>query len=126
MKYPPRLYAKALSEVAAKELSLAQEKGIIHNFLSLLKKNGDSYQLKKIVAEAEKLLRAKTGKRKITIETARPVKKLETLLAAIAEKSDIVEEKINSDLIAGVKVTINEEEQFDGTLKRKIDKLFHV
>lgn len=124
MKYSAKTYAQAFTAAVGKPLAPEQEHAIIKNFLALIKKNGDSYNLKKIVAKAEKLLRAKTGKRKVIVETARPVKKLETLLRTITKKSDIIEERVNPDIIAGVRVTVNDEEQFDGSLKRKLQKLF--
>ncbi len=125
MKYPPKLYARALAEVAIPELTVVREKEIVSRFLALLKKNGDLYLLPKIVAKAEKLLREKIGIRKVTIEIARQVKKpLEHLAKKFIQKSDILEEKINPDLIAGVKIIVNDEEQFDGSLKRKLQKLF--
>jgi F0F1-type ATP synthase delta subunit len=80
--------------------------------------------LKKIYEQAEKIIREKTGKRKLVVEVARKAKGLDAAVRKIAKKSDIVEEKINPDLIAGIKITINDEMQFDGSMSRKIKKLF--
>jgi len=38
---------------------------------------------------------------------------------------DTIEEKVNPELIAGVKITIDEESQLDFSLRRKLDGLFH-
>jgi F0F1-type ATP synthase delta subunit len=80
--------------------------------------------LKKIYARAEKLAREQTGRRKIVIETARPIENMDKVIAKIIKKDDIFIEKINSDLIAGIKVIINDEIQFDGSMARKLKQLF--
>jgi len=106
MKHKAKEYAKALAEV---------KKFNLKNFLRLLEKNGDRKKLKEIVALAEKMLY-----RKITIETARKVK-----VAWPKKKSDLIEEKINPSLIAGVKITVNGEKQLDFSLKNKLEKIFN-
>lgn len=126
MKYAPRLYAQALSEVVSDRLTPEQEKKFLKNFIDIVKRNGDLYEIKKIIAETEKLLREKSGRRKLTIETARPVtaEKLRALIRNVARGSDIIEEKIDPTLIAGVTITVNDEFQLDGSLARKLKKLF--
>lgn len=124
MKYSPKLYARAFGELAAGALSDNKETILARNFLAAVRKNGDVHQLKKIYGETEKFLRLKDGRRKITIETAREIAGLKIKLKHFFAQLDIVEEKINPELLAGVKITVNDETEFDGTLKRKIDKLF--
>ena len=125
MKYSSTIYAKAFAETAAEHRGAAEEAKFIQNFLAIIRKNGDAPQIKKIVAETEKSFREKIGGRKITIETARETKKFpHKFLKHFLKTGDAVEEKINPDLVAGMKITINDTEQFDGSLKRKIDKLF--
>ena len=122
MKYSPVIYAEALSHALAK--SPREEKTIIANFLAAVKKNNDAHLLKKILAETEKRLRALTGKRKVVIETARPYRSLKSKLTRLLRASDIVEEKLNPELIAGVRVSINDEMEFDNSLARKLARLF--
>jgi F0F1-type ATP synthase delta subunit len=124
MKYSPQIYARVFSEIVCDPSFDKKEEFLVKNFLGLIAKNNDQHQLKKIIALAEKLVRAKTGRRKLVIETARPVKKLDNIIKKIIKKDDIVEEKINKDLIAGLKVVLNDEMQFDGSMQRKIKKLF--
>lgn len=125
MRYVPQLYARAFVEVAAPDLTPKEETILVKNFLSLIVKNGDGYHLKEILAETEKLLRVKTGRRKIVIESARPLRQSpHTLLKHFLRPSDLTYEKIDPELIAGIKVTINDEEQLDGSLARKLKKLF--
>ena len=124
MKYSPSIYAKALSEVAIDPTADKRANVLVKNFLKLVEKNNDQHQLKKIFQETEKLVREKTGKRKVVLETARPIKKLDSAVKKIIKKGDILEEKINPDLIAGLKIILNDEKQFDGSMAKKIKQLF--
>ena len=125
MKYSPQLYAKAFAEAAEGARTAKKQAMFAKRFVEIVIKNGDGHQLKKIAAYAEKLMREKTGKRKIVVENARSLKQPPAkLFKDFLFRSDIVESKINPQLIAGIKITINDERQFDGSLKRKLDKLF--
>ena len=125
MKYSPKLYATAFSELASGPLKPAEEKNLIANLLRTVEKNGDRSGLQKILAETDRLLRAKSGRRKVVLETARALDpKSLTELQHLFQKKDIVETRLNTDLVAGVKVTVDGERQFDGSLRRKLDKLF--
>jgi len=124
MKYSPHIYAHALAQaiIAAKG---ADHDGIAKNFLALVRKNGDETSLRKIVAEAERLIHKESGARKVTIISARPVKhSAEAMLKSILKPGDAIEEKIDPRLIAGIKILINDESEFDGSLKGKLDAIF--
>lgn len=125
MKYAPKIYARAFTEIAAREIPANEEKKVIANFLSLIKKNGDWRNLEKIINECESGLAAKTGRKRILIETAHPIpQETKKLAAQIAGKNDLVEQKINPALVAGVRITIDDTKQLDMSLKGKIDRLF--
>ncbi len=124
MKYSPKLYAKAFSEVAAGPLTKTKETELVKNFLEIIEKNSDAHQLKKIFLQTETMLRMKTGRRKITIETARDIAHIETKLKHFIAPDDIIEETINPELIAGIKIIVNDQTQFDGSLSRKLKTLF--
>ena len=124
MKYLPKTYAKAFTELAARSGSGIEETRLVKNFLRAIEKNNDIQQLKKILAETERMLRTQSGRRTITVETARALPGLPERLKHFVKENDILEEKKNPELIAGIKITVNDEEQFDGSLKRKIEKLF--
>jgi len=129
MKYPAKIYAKALAELALKEEETrpqaGKEREIVHNFLNLLKKNNDFSGAKKIIELAQKIYFKKTGKKKIVLEVARKLNKdNKKLLWALAKKDDLIEERINPDLIAGVKIIVNEEKQFDQSVLNKLKKIF--
>ncbi|MFH0890476.1 MAG: F0F1 ATP synthase subunit delta [Candidatus Liptonbacteria bacterium] len=126
MKYRPKIYASALAEIAGGKISAERESGVIEKFLELVGKNGDTASLPKIIAATEKILRAKDGIRRVVLESARELSpgQKKSLLDLVRE-DDLIEEKINPDLIAGVKVTVDEERQLDFSLRRKLDRLFH-
>ena len=123
MKHQASIYAKALVEAAA---SVPKEKddAVVSNFLKLVKKNGDMGQVDKIVRLAQKSMAKRYGRRILSVESARPLGRNLDFIKKIAKKEDIIEEKINPGIIAGVKITINGEMQFDGSLDRKLKKLF--
>ena len=100
----------------------AQEQKIVENFLKLLEKNGDMKKAKDIVALAENLFIKKTGRRRIILESARKVDKKE-ILKSFERQGDIVQEKIDKNLIAGIKITINDR-QLDYSMRKKIQELF--
>ena len=124
MKYPVRAYARALAEAAAGTLSPAEEKKIVANFLGLVRRNGDAHGLPQMLSAAGKLLREKDGRRKVVIESARPFAGLSARFRGLLRKTDEVEERLEPALIAGVRITVDDEMRFDGGLRRKIDLLF--
>ena len=126
MKYKVKVYAKALADIAttkpAGEGGLSAEQ-IAQNFLKLLEKNGDMKKAKDIVALAENLFIKKTGRRRIILESARKVDKKE-ILKSFERQGDIVQEKIDKSLIAGIKITINDR-QLDMSMRKRIADLFN-
>src|ERR1700722_9840772 len=124
MKYSVHDYARALAEVSA-NVSLADPSAAVKNFAALVMRNGDASRLPKIVEEAERILRAHGGPRKLVITTARHSgDSLKALIAAVAQKGDAVETVVDPSLVAGATFLINDEMQFDGSLKKKLEKLF--
>ena len=123
--HDPKVYAKALAEVASGPLPAEKERAIVKNFAKLLIARGDRRLAPKILVAAEKMIRAREGRRKVEIASARPLEgKLRTEAHRFVKKSDIVEEKVDSALVAGIKVTVDDERQFDASLARKLAALF--
>ena len=121
-KNKTKLYAKALAEVLSKKG--IDDKKIVNNFVKLLINAGYERKSKEILELAENLLLAKQGKRKITFETARKITpSQQKILESFAKKGDIVKEKINPELIAGIKIIINESKQFDASMQSKLQNL---
>jgi F0F1-type ATP synthase delta subunit len=123
MKYSAHLYAKALDEALADPK--ANQAVIAQNFLKLVRKNGDEAHFQKILEEAGRFARGRTGIRKVVIESARPLgKSQENMIHQFIKPGDVVTYETNAELIAGIKIIVNDEMQFDGTMKGKLDKIF--
>ena len=120
MRYSPKQYALAILDLMTHKK--AEDSKIAKNFLKLLEKNGDIKKAKHILVLAEALYFKKTDTRKITIETARKIKNVSKIFA---EKGDVIEEKINPDIIAGLKIIINGEKQLDFSLKNRLEEIFN-
>lgn len=127
MKYPAHIYAKALAEaITSPEAKGARGAEIAANFLALLRKNGDEAHARKIIEEAARMARGKGGIRKLTVESARPLTVAqEKMVRALTKPEDVVETRIDPELIAGIRVIMNDELQFDGSLRGKLDKIFN-
>ncbi len=121
MKIKSRYYALALADLILDAKS--SDKRIIENFFALLQKNGNISKAKEIIALTENILLVKSGNKKIILETALKVSR-KHILKGILKKNDIVEEKINPELIAGIKIIINNEKQLDFSLQKKINEIF--
>ncbi len=129
MKYPAHIYAKALVAVLSGHAGAAghephRDEEIAKNFLALVRKNGDEAHLQKILEEASRFARGKSGVRKVTIASARilqpPQRKA---LVHFMKPGDVVEERVDPDLIAGIKIVLDDELQFDGSLKNKLNQV---
>jgi F0F1-type ATP synthase delta subunit len=122
MKYPVKIYSKSLAQALVGKKEKDQEK-ILSNFVSLVKKNRDGSKLKKILEDAELIYLKKVGRDKIMFEFARPNKNNLKFVKSVAKEGDVVQERINSELIAGVKIIVNGEKQFDYSLANKIKNI---
>lgn len=124
-----KLYAKALADIASPKPkgeggSDLDDEQIVKRFLKLLEKDGLQKKAKQILDLAEDLLLRKQGKNKITFEIARRLTtENRALLKQFVREGDVVKEKINHELIAGVKITINGEKQFDNSMLSKLNNI---
>lgn len=128
MKYSPDTYAKAFAAAAA-ELSGkdAERRGaeMAENLVRLAVKNRDAHLLPKILAAAERIARNRSGIRKVKIVSARPLtEESSKILGAFLKPRDAAEYAVDPSLIAGIKIIVNDAEAFDGSLVRKMNKLF--
>ncbi|OGZ63909.1 MAG: hypothetical protein A3A98_01315 [Candidatus Staskawiczbacteria bacterium RIFCSPLOWO2_01_FULL_40_39] len=122
MKQKAKNYAAALVDSLA-TVKPGREKSIVANFLKLLEANGDMKKAKEIIALAEGLFLKKTGNKKIVLETARPLNS-RSVFKKIKKEGDIIEEKINPELIAGIKIIVNNSRQLDFSLRKKLQQIF--
>ena len=124
MKYKSKIYAKVLTDLMIEKKNPVEQTRIIDKFLRLLEKNRDIKKASEIVSLAEKLFFKKTGGRKIIIETARKIGN-KNMLDHFVKKNDVVEEKVNPEIIAGIKIIINNEQQLDFSLSKKLEEVFN-
>ena len=121
MKYSVDNYVEAFTQ-ALKE---GTHKVISAGFVRLLEKNGDIKHFKKIIeAIHKKMVNDKDGEW-VSIEMARslPKNKLESLSHKFSKK-DHVDFKINPELVAGVRITVNGQDELDNSLNQKLKRLF--
>lgn len=117
-----KLYAKALADVLSKKEAPGAK--VVDNFVKLLVNAGYEGKAKEILDLAGDLLLAKQGKSKVTFETAREITvSQQKLLEKFADRGDVIKEKINPELIAGVKIIINDSRQLDGSLQSKLQQI---
>ncbi len=121
MKYKTKIYAKALAESLSNKKADAEK--ITDNFLKLLEKNNDIKKAKKIIDLAEGFLLKKTGNKNVILETARKTD-VSNLIKSLVKEGDVVSEKINLEIVAGAKITINNEKQLDFSLIGQLNKIF--
>jgi F0F1-type ATP synthase delta subunit len=123
MKYNYKIYARALVSALDEAQDLAQKEKIIKNFLALIQKNKDTRQLKKIIDFASKIIYKKEGRQRIILETARPQNNLKNLFQKFFNEKDIIEEKINPNILAGIRIVINDEKELDFSFKKRLELL---
>jgi F0F1-type ATP synthase delta subunit len=131
MKYSPHTYAKALVAVLADVRTKRgggdderEDARIADNFVALVRRNGDEGNLPRILEEASHLARGIGGVRRVVLESARPFTAAQRKHAGtFLTEGDIVVEKVDPTLIAGIRITVNDELQFDGSLRKKLARL---
>ena len=124
MKYPVELYAKSFIEVVSATSQEKRDK-IISNFLKIIRKNGDYLRIKKIFTAIREAEVKKRGGRIINLELAREIpENLITHLKSYFSKKDYISISVRPDLIAGLRILIDNEKELDTTMKRKLKKIF--
>lgn len=114
-------YAKALVEIM---ISVpGQQEKLLRAFVRLLQKNGQTHKIREIISLARNRYAKKTGQRNIIIESARKVN-VKSILKKLQREGDNVQEKIQPELVAGLKITVNSEAQLDFSLSNRLDNIF--
>ena len=119
MRYTSKKYAEALVSALSGK---TEDKTAAANFLKLLQKNQDMKKATEILVLAEKLLLEKSGNKKVVLETARKTN-TKDFEKSFIKKGDIVQEKINPALVAGVKIIVDGNRQLDLSLLSKLNKI---
>ena len=123
MRYKPEIYAKTLTEVLFEKK--AGDAEIAKNFLKAVRKNGDWASLPKILRAVEERLVYARGGKLVLVESAGKLP--DSYAAKFLEKftkKDKIEFKLSPSLIAGVRLTLNGEQELDMSFKQKLRRLF--
>jgi F0F1-type ATP synthase delta subunit len=99
---------------------------LVVSFCRVLWENNDFKKAEKIISRIEELLLKKEGRRKIEIYSVKPL--AEKILAEFRKyfrPDDKIENKINKNLLAGIKIMINGNRLIDVSLRKKINILFN-
>lgn len=124
MRYSIRQYAEALL-LALEDKNKQERREVIGRFLAVLRKKRDGAKLARIIKTLELLYLKKTGFHKIVLESASPpVLKIKTEVEKILGKKIFFEERINPELLAGIRILVDEELFIDASAKRRLDTLF--
>ena len=118
----PFLYAKAFRKALYEDK--ASEEELVRNLSRAVLRHGQMGQWPRIARQvSEELVHHHKGKW-ITVETARSLKiaQRKKVEEAFSEK-DYIEEHMRPELIAGMRIVVDGEREYDGSLKRKLDKL---
>ena len=120
MKYSVNNYISAFAQA----IKMVPSGQVVEGFVKLLKKTGDIKYSTKIFEAIHKKLVNERGGKWVNVEVAREsALKKEKLKNKFSEK-DYVDFKINPELVAGVRITINGESELNNSLQGKLNKLF--
>ena len=121
-KHSNRQFAKALYEVT-EGLPKNDIPEVIRNFLMMLQKNNKLKKIEHIMEEFIQYSKKQAGIQDIEIESARKLDQptLDKIKKLFGEKSEI-SEKINKDLLGGVKIKIDDL-VYDASLQKQLIKL---
>lgn len=126
MKYGVTIYAKALAKAMLETKEPGKEKKILSGFFKVIAKNGDTRLARKILDETESIL-AKHGQGNIVrVESARSLRETDRkkIMEAFRDAGRI-DESIIPSLVAGVKITVNDERELDASMSARLRKLFN-
>lgn len=124
MKYSLKNYGQALADAVLEKDNRSQG-DLARNFVKMLRRSGDETHADKIIKEAERILRREDGAKAVVFESARPLGAVQRKSLTVFSKSgDTISYRTDPRLIAGVRILVDDEKEFDGSLKGKLDKLF--
>jgi len=122
MKYAPELYAEAFIQALDESAEHISRDALVARLFAVIEKNGDNARKGKILNAVRRAFIKKRGGREITIETARAQQHID--LWRYFTKEDEIETRVNPDLVAGLRITIDGERELDTSLRRKLARMF--
>ncbi len=123
IKFSNLQYAKALL-AALGDKSHSEQREAIKRFLILLRKNRDMPRLALILKETDRQELHERGMRRVQIESAAKLSgELKREIEKILGKNILLEEKVKSELLAGMTLLVNDETLIDASGRRQLGKL---
>lgn len=124
MKHPAHIYAKAFNE-AMRQVPEGKHREVITRFIRLLERNGDITRIREITEAIERYEVVQKGGKWVLLEYARRIaKNHEKIVANQFSSKDRVETRENPSLVAGTRITIDNETQLDYSFAAAIKKIF--
>lgn len=124
MKYKPKQYATALVEALdGAESDTARVR--IRAFVELLKKHRMLGKVESIMQVAERRLAERAGVTRVRLESTAPASAtLQKEVADIFDGKVWIEEKVRPELLAGIRILIDDETLVDASAKRRLAEMF--
>lgn len=122
MRYPAYAYGRALLELLEKYPEREEE--IIQGFRKTISLSGDIIHAEKIFSSMNSMIAKKEGKTEVKVYSARPLspsnkKRIEDTFGGDSR----IEFAVIPEIVAGVKIVVNETVIIDATLKTKLRSL---
>lgn len=124
MKYTTKHYAKALLSVLS-EKSAHERNVILQKFIKIISKHGALKNLGFILQETERQYLKNSETKKILLESVAPApEELKHEIKTILGRKNLILEKINPGILAGIKIVVNNELLVDASARTQLRKLF--
>lgn len=119
----PTIYARAFRK-ALKEKNAAPE-DLIRNLSAIVNEQCTLRKSIQIVRRVSEEIVHHAGGKWVVIEIARDVgDSMQKKIKKAFRDVDFIEQCMRPDLVSGVRIVVDGEKEFDGSLKRKLDTLF--
>jgi len=116
-----KVYAKALIE-AAQDKPEEEQRLVARRLKQLLKKRGDLRLLSHILKEAEHMQQGNPAQVVSASELSEQARN--TLKKSLEQKGFFMKEEVDADVIGGIAIYLGKEYMIDGTVRRKLQKLW--
>jgi len=124
MKHSAKQYAQAFFTAMGGKGEKDQKK-MMGQFLTTIRKNGDMPHLHGIMREVEKQYYKQQGIHKIEVESATPLSvSTKKQILAMVSHGVITREGVDASLVGGVTICVDDEILIDASIKNQLVKLF--
>lgn len=124
MRYSVKQYAAAFTSALGGK-SVSEQKELSRRFLLVLQRHGLWSRRMPIIKEVERQYFKERGTRKVAVAAAAPLTaETRQEIERIIGKNIFWQETVEPELLAGMKILIDEEVLIDATGKTRLEKLF--